>query len=239
MKKSGKKVIPLNYFWLSIEGTDAVGKTMLLEEIEKFLRNQKKIKFIVIKEFSSSSLGNLIKNIINKKKFFSLGDRLHHPFAETLLLCADFVYQFEQVLLKNTGRKKLFIISDRGLYSFLTYQSLRIKYQYQASIRVNPEGWIRDIFKPINKPHFVILLTSPISQIKQRIIERDGSINEQELRFIKKAQGEYRKILKGNRQPFIILENRNGEFENVKQKAVQKIEEILKKEPLHFIKCKG
>ena len=228
MKKSGKKVIPVNYFWLSIEGTDAVGKTILLEEIEKFLRNQKKIRFIVIKEFSSSSLGNFIKDIINKKKFFSLGDGFHYPFTETLLLCADFFYQFEQVLLKNTGRKKLFIISDRGLYSFLIYQSLRIKSQYQTSIRVNPKEWIEEIFKPINKPHFVILLTSPINQIKQRIIERDGSINEQELRFIKKAQKEYRKILKGNHQPSIILENRNGKFESVKQKAIQKIEEILK-----------
>jgi len=168
-----------------------------------------------------------------------LGDQFHCPFAETLLLCADFIYQFEQLLLKNTSGKKLFIISDRGLYSFLTYQSLRIKHQYRASIKVNPERWIKDIFKPINKPHFVILLTSPISQIKQRIIERDGSINEQELCFIKKAQEEYQKILKGNRQPSIILENRNRKFENVKQKTIQRIEEILKKEPLHFIKCKG
>lgn len=28
----------MNYFWLSIEGTDAVGKTKLLKELEKFLR---------------------------------------------------------------------------------------------------------------------------------------------------------------------------------------------------------
>lgn len=92
MKKFSKKVIPVNYFWLSIEWADAVGKTKLLEEIEKFLRNQKKIKFKIIKEFSNSSLGNLIKDTVNKKKFFSLGDRFHYPFAETLLLCADFVY---------------------------------------------------------------------------------------------------------------------------------------------------
>lgn len=43
MKKFSKKVIPVNYFWLSIEGTDTVGKTKLLEEIEKFLRNQKRL----------------------------------------------------------------------------------------------------------------------------------------------------------------------------------------------------
>jgi len=229
-----KEILFKNYFWLSIEGTDAVGKTTLIEAIEKFLQKQKKINFIIIKEFSNSPLGNLIRNIINRKKFFSLGDKIHYPFSETLLLCADFIYQLEQVLLKNAGRKKLFIISDRGLYSFLTYQLLRIKYRYGASNEVNSERWIRDILKPINKPHFVILLTSPINQLKQRIIQRDGLINKQELNFIKKVQEKYQKILKDNHQSFTILENQNGKFENVKQEAIKKIEEILKK-PLHSI----
>ena len=226
-----KEVFFKNYFWISIEGTDAVGKTTLVEAIKKFLQKQKKINFVIIKEFSNSPLGNLIRNIINRKRFFSLGDKIHCPFSETLLLCADFVYQFEQVLLRNAGRKKLFIISDRGLYSFLTYQLLRIEGRYQTSIKVDSEEWIRNILKPINKPHFVILLTSPISQIKQRIIKRDGLINKQELNFIKKVQEKYRKILKNNRQPFIILKNQNGKFENVKQESIKKIEEILKKAP--------
>lgn len=81
------------------------------------------------------------------------------------------------------------IISDRGLYSFLTYQLLKIKSQYKPSIKLKLERWIENIFKPI-----VILLTSPIKQIKQRIIERDGSINTQDFRFIKKAQEELSKI---------------------------------------------
>lgn len=236
MNKLNKKAVSKNYFWLSIEGTDAVGKTTLIEEIEKFLQNQK-INFIVIKEFSNSPFGNLIKHIVNTRRFFSLGNKIHYPFSETLLLCADFIYQFEQILSKNTNRKKLFIVSDRGLYSFLTYQLLRIK--SYSSIKVHAEKWIRDIFRPIDKPHFVILLTSPINQIKQRIIKRDGSINEQELYFIKKVQEEYQKILRNSCQPFIILENQNGKFENVKQKAIQKVKEILKKSPYILIKCKG
>ncbi len=42
MRKFKEKMIPRNYFWLSIEGTDGVGKTTLLEKIEAFLSNQKK-----------------------------------------------------------------------------------------------------------------------------------------------------------------------------------------------------
>jgi thymidylate kinase len=60
MRKFKKKIIPRNYFWLSIEGTDGVGKTTLLEKIEIFLSNQKKINFAIIKEFSNSKIGNLI-----------------------------------------------------------------------------------------------------------------------------------------------------------------------------------
>ena len=31
-----KKLLPYKYFWISIEGTDAAGKTSLLNEIEIF-----------------------------------------------------------------------------------------------------------------------------------------------------------------------------------------------------------
>jgi len=68
-----KKIIPSNYFWLSIEGTDAVGKTTLLERIETFLRNQRKINFVIIKEFSDSPFGVLIKKIIKEKKYGKTG----------------------------------------------------------------------------------------------------------------------------------------------------------------------
>ncbi len=118
-----------NYFWLAIEGTDGVGKISLLKEIEKFLSIQRKINFAIIKEFSDSQVGDLIKDIIKKKKFFSLGEGTHYSFSETLLLATDFVYQFEKILSGYSSRKKLFIVSDRGIHSFFTYQLLRIKFK--------------------------------------------------------------------------------------------------------------
>jgi len=228
MRKFEKRIIPRNYFWLSIEGTDAVGKTTLIEKIEVFLSNQKKTNFVIIKEFSNSKIGNLIKDIINKKKFFCLGDKLHYSFSETLLLCADFVYQFEKILSKYSDKKKLFIISDRGLYSFLTYQLLRIKRQYQIHNLNYLEKWIKDIFQPLGRPDFVILLISSISDIKKRIKDRDGVIKKNELSFIQEVQKEYLKIFKEISCPsYLILENRNGNFEYVEREAIKRIKEII------------
>lgn len=100
-----------------------------------------------------------------------MGDRFHYPFAETLLLCADFVYQFEQVLSKNIRRKRLFIISDRGLYSFLTYQLLRIRHQYHASFnKVNSEKWMKYFSnsKPLSVWTALILKGTTDSNFKKK-----------------------------------------------------------------------
>ncbi|GBD34186.1 Thymidylate kinase [bacterium HR34] len=101
-----EKIFPKNYFWISIEGTDAVGKTSLLNEIGTFLRNQRKINFAIIKEFSNSALGYLIQEIIKEKKFFSLENKIPRPLSETLILCADFIYQFEKLLFEYSKTKK-------------------------------------------------------------------------------------------------------------------------------------
>ncbi len=207
-----------------------MGKTSLLNEIEIFLRNQRKINFATLKEFSNSPLGNLIQEIVSKRKFFSLENESHRPLSETLVLCADFIYQFEKLLSKYSKRKKLLIISDRGIHSFLTYQYLRIRDIYQNKKFAFFKEWIKDLFQVIGFPDFVFLLISPLSDIKGRIIERDGTIAEGELEFIEKVQNEYLKIFKEKQMsPYLILENQNGKFEFIKEKAIEKMKEIIKK----------
>jgi thymidylate kinase len=122
----------------------------------------------------------------------------------------------------------LFIVSDRGLYSFLTYQLLRIKHQYQIHNLNYLEKWIKDIFQPLGRPDVVILLISSISDIKKRIKDRDGVIKKNELSFIQEVQKEYLKIFKETSCPsYLILENRNGNFEYVEREAIKRIKEII------------
>jgi thymidylate kinase len=217
-----------NYFWISIEGTDSVGKTTLLKEVVNFLR-KKKLNCAAIKEFSDSSLGNLIKNIIKRNKFFSLGGNEHFPFSETLLLCSDFIYQFERAILRNTKRKRLFIVSDRGPHSFLTYQCLRIGNYYGIASEKGLKDWVRNSFFPVGMPNLVFLLTSPIKHIKGRIIRDDGFLKNGEVNFIKKVQNEYLKILScDSHSSCLILENRDGDFNEIKRKVIQEIERKIK-----------
>ncbi|MDF1498128.1 MAG: hypothetical protein P1P85_02080 [Patescibacteria group bacterium] len=58
------------------------------------------------------------------------------------MLGTDFVYQFEDILHQNKNKNNLFIVSDRGPYSFLTYQLLRIKKQHQIPCNFDLEKWI-------------------------------------------------------------------------------------------------
>jgi thymidylate kinase len=221
--------MPYKYFWLSVEGTDAVGKTTLVKKIEAFLKRQKKIKFAILKEFSNSKVGNLIKQIIDKERFFRLG-KVHYPFSETLLLYTDFIYQFEQILLKYSEKDKLFIVSDRGPYSFFTYQFLRIKDIYNIQYPNYLKDWLRDIFLPLGMPNLTILLISPLQDIKKRIEKREGSITKKDLLFIDRVQKEYLKISERiSYPPILVLENRNGNFSNIEKKTIKIIKEILKK----------
>jgi len=224
-----KKLLPYKYFWISIEGTDAAGKTSLLNEIEIFLKKQKGMSFSILPEFSNSKIGNQITAIIKKKRFFCLGDTRHYPFAETLLLAADFIYQFEEVLSRYPKKHKLLIISDRGPYSFLTYQYLRIK-QHSSCDLGNLKNWLNNIFLPIGFPNFVFLLISPIKDIKKRIEKGEGVIlKKKDLLFIQRVQEEYLKVLKETPySSYLILENQNGNFNLVKEKAIEVITKMTK-----------
>ncbi|MBD3360051.1 MAG: hypothetical protein GF365_05095 [Candidatus Buchananbacteria bacterium] len=60
-----------NFYWISIEGTDGVGKTSLIKKLKKTLKNKhKNLNIIIIDEFSNSEIGKIIKSIIKKKIFF-------------------------------------------------------------------------------------------------------------------------------------------------------------------------
>lgn len=144
------------------------------------------------------------------------------------MLGADFVYQFEDILQKNKDKNKLFIVSDRGPHSFLTYQLLRIKKQYRIFSDFYLEKWIGNIFQSIGFPHFVILLTSPNNHIKRRIAERGISCNKNAVDFIEQIQKEYLRVLKNNKnQAHLILENKDENFDCIISETIKQIKNLL------------
>lgn len=219
------------YLWFSIEGTDGVGKSSVLHAIKKLLQERdNEFEIIFLDEFSQSSVGDLIRQIINTNRFFMLGS-MHHPLAETLTLCADYLYQFENVLQAQQNQRVL-LISDRGPYSFLTYQRARIERAYPHMTTPRVENWIRSLFIPIGFPHGNVLLISPINQIRKRLTRREGEPTEEELKFIEQVQSMYIEIFKKEEQEsknnMLIINNLDGHINSVVNKLMFFLHEALK-----------
>lgn len=213
--------------WLAIEGTDAVGKTLLTHELFLWLKSEHpEIDSVMMDEFSPSPVGRLIKEVINDKTFFMLGDSEHIPIAETLILGSDFMLQQETYSKTTFPNQKGIIISDRGIYSFFVYQGIRLRNSYGDAI--DWEGWISNLFLPIGFPDLTICLSSPIDQIERRLCDRGDKISPESLTFINQAQDEFLRIGgKSNSKSFVILENTDGEFNQTLSQAQKAVREIL------------
>jgi len=185
--------IPSNDLWIAVEGTDAVGKTRLSKELASWLQVQyASIPSQLMDEFSSSPIGRLIQDVVNDKTFFMLGNDRHLPVSETLILASDFIFQRESLIPKNNNSKKGVILSDRGIYSFFTYQGIRLREFYGN--KHDWEKWVEDIFSPVGRPNLTICLTSPIEQIERRLVERGDRVTTESLEFIENAQLEFLRL---------------------------------------------
>ena len=219
------------YLWVSVEGTDGVGKSTLIREIAQSLQStQPHVRILVLNEFSRSPIGEVIQKIIDTHRFFILGNTPHRV-AETLVLCADYAYQIEEIAQEHSDQRTL-LISDRGPYSFLTYQKLRLEKAYSTRSPDEIENWIRMLFLLIGYPYINILLTSPSDHIQQRLANREGAANEEELRFIMQVQETYAEMFRKEQQTgkphMLILESLNGQFDQVIQTSLHTLHGALR-----------
>jgi dTMP kinase len=216
-----------NFYWISIEGTDGVGKTSLIKKLKKTLKNKhKNLNIIIIDEFSNSEIGKIIKSIIKKKYFFKLSYKYNLPITETLVLASDFYYQIEKIININKNKTNFILITDRGPHSFLTYQLIRLKNIYTKQIW---EKWLTNIFLPLKNPDIAICIYTDIIDIKKRIKKRGDNINQKDLIFIKKTQNLYIKMFK-NKKNHYLLNNKQNKLNDLNKKIINLIEKkIIKK----------
>ncbi len=219
--------------WLMIEGTDAVRKTRLTHELFSWLRNKHpEANPTLIDEFSTTPVGRLIKKMIDDKNFFMLGDDRHIPMAETLILASDFFLQQEMLAKTTLLNKRGIIISDRGIYSFFVYQSIRLR--NSCGDETDWSKWIESIFSPVGFPKLTLCLTSPIDQIEHRLQEMGGDkVTPESLSFICQAQNEFLRVGgESGSKSFVVLENMDGEFSYTLSQAQKVVREILI--PIHL-----
>ncbi|MBI5913189.1 deoxynucleoside kinase [Candidatus Azambacteria bacterium] len=212
------------FFWINIEGTDGVGKTTISRKLRDHLQElYPNEKFILFNEFSNFEIGKIIKRVIKKEKFFKLNSNTHYPLAETLMLVTDLMCQFEAEVFSRKSRKKVYIISDRGPHSFLTYQLIRLNDFY-------PQGkwkkWVEDILRPFGRPDLSIFLVSDIGEIKNRLIKRGDDRVLEDLQFITKIQSSYINLAKKDKKSF-VLKNKNNALQRTVDDATQIVKQYL------------
>ncbi|GHU28065.1 hypothetical protein FACS1894152_5460 [Bacilli bacterium] len=175
--------------WIALDGVDAVGKTTQARIL--YNRFSKKYRTALLGEFSNSPVGDLIVEIIRKKRFFSIDDDKKSPVADSFLLISDMLYKAEKEVQNDTE----LIISDRGLLSLLVYQALRIEKNSRFFVDGNYDSFrfleeiLDKTFLPIIKPTFHIVYTLKPENINKYSVNRgEPPLLKDELNFLENIQ---------------------------------------------------
>jgi len=123
---------------VAVEGIDGSGKTSVVRELEKRLK-ELKIRVETVREPSDGPIGEFIRKYLNRE-FGSEWDKK----VEALLFAADRAWYFSEVGLPEGD----VVLMDRSLYSSLAYQ---------AETKED-EAWISEINKFVPKPHLSFFL---------------------------------------------------------------------------------
>ena len=105
---------------LAIDGIDTTGKSTVIRYF--VARNP---GLVVVDEFSKSELGDLIRKIISRDRFFSISGKDGQKFeaAESYLLLADTIAKIERIA---SSKRQSSVTMERGFLSVFGYQLTRL-----------------------------------------------------------------------------------------------------------------
>lgn len=177
--------------WVSLDGTDAVGKTTLLRELVDHLRHaypdHKVDKF---HEFSSTAVGGLIRQRIEERYFFQMGNDEHLPVGESLLLAADLALQLETLQRSSDTGEPMILVSDRGPLSLVVYQATRLV-QHAGYSYEQAASWVGQLLSLLPTPDLTVILYADEVTLRQRLIDRQADLTEAEMRFVLQLQDSF------------------------------------------------
>jgi len=176
--------------WISLDGTDGVGKTALARYLQTVIRDS-----IVSPEFSDSPVGHFLKESVQTNPHF-ISESL---IEQSLLFLADFFRIYDSVVNPSLG-KGLCVISDRGLVSKYVYQLIVLSSRYN---KTTVRGILESLFSLIPPPDLTILLTCEEQVQINRLLQRDGHCNDSRIEFIREANEEYLDYLVSHNLRFV------------------------------------
>ena len=179
--------------FITLEGTEGVGKSTLISSLKKYF-TEKEIDFIFTKEPGGTREGNEIRNILLDRSM-----KLE-PYAETLLLFADRVQHVKKIIRPALEKNKN-IFSDRYIDSTYAYQGAG-----RGISQDDLDNFINVLNFPI--PDLTTFLDLSITEGIKRVKKR-GEVDrfeEEEVSFFEKIRQFYLETAKTNSKRFFVID---------------------------------
>lgn len=181
--------------WVAIDGIDAVGKTTQVPLVADRLRQIGIFPVETVSEFSTSPIGEAIREILRKKRFYALHPELKTPMADTVALLSDMLFQYETIIAPTIAKRGV-AISDRGIISFVGYQSIRLEERTVNFDLEEAMSWTDTLAQHcLITPGLTLLLTIPEEEMVRRIKGRGENIpSGEDLNFLRKSSQAFRQV---------------------------------------------
>jgi thymidylate kinase len=172
---------------LAIDGIDAAGKSTIIRDIVG-----QDASLSSIDEFSPTELGDLIRSVIARERFFSIAASggVQLEGAESYLLLADTVAKIEKAASSSQGRA---IVMERGFLSVFGYQLTRMRSRdllgQADAFKASVIGVIESLIRLQALNYYEILLFVSRETIVRRIASRgEVELTLQQLQLLIDAQ---------------------------------------------------
>ena len=179
--------------FFTLEGSEGVGKSTLIESLKDFFK-ENKIDFLFTREPGGTKEGQEIRKILLDQSLDL------NPYMETFLLLADRIQHVEQII-RPALQKNKHVLSDRYVESTFAYQG--------AGRGLNQrelEGFIKNLNFP--KPNLTIYLDLPVQEGLKRVKNRGKTdrFEKEDLIFFEKIRNFYLDLVKKDPQRYFLID---------------------------------
>lgn len=179
--------------FFTLEGSEGVGKSTLIESLKDFFK-ENKIDFVFTREPGGTKEGQEIRKILLDQSLDL------NPYMETFLLLADRIQHVEKII-RPALQKNKHVLSDRYVESTFAYQG--------AGRGLNQrelEGFIKNLNFP--KPNLTIYLDLPVQEGLKRVKNRGKTdrFEREDLIFFEKIRNFYLDLVKKDPQRYFLID---------------------------------
>ena len=207
---------------LAVDGIDATGKSAVIREV--VARNP---ELLSVDEFSNTELGDLIRRIISRERFFSLAgkDGQRVEAAESYLLFADTVAKIERIA---SSTQQCSAAMERGFLSLFGYQLARMHRRDMLNLADSFKSSIASSIGALNQLHSikyseVLLVISQETLVRRIALRGECELTPRQSSFLLDAQ----EAMKEMAHSFAWLVVENDSEESINTVAVMIAEQLV------------